>query len=388
MNKLNAEQLEIYYKKRQEFDKNKQVNDLSPCLAPYNNMYFTTEGRVAPCWLLVGHLDTWGPDKSIRDIWFGEKFSSYRKNLKNGIFESECRICKQKIEADTWPLALAYDSFSVKEYPTLLELELSNQCNLECVMCEGRLSSGIRKNRDKLPPLPMIYDSNFVDQLKEFIPHLEELRFNGGEPLAQKIVYDICMLVSDLNPKLKINIATNGTVFNKQVQNILNSCNVHFNISIDSLKKDNYESIRINGNFDELMENFQKFNNYCKNNDRQLSVMVNPMRNNWFEMANFVRFTNENKVFLWYNTIHHPEHLSIWNLSSYELHTIINTLKPQVDELRPSDYSNHVAHGNWEKLNHFVNNQLVNWHSKQIDREKKFIRIRPVWERKTDHKVL
>jgi len=380
MNKLTAKQVDAYNEKRQAFDHSRTVNTTSPCVAPYNNMYFTTEGRVAPCWLLVGHLDTWGPNRSIKDIWFGEKFTEYRNNLKNNIFNSECRVCKQKIEADTWPLALAYDGFGIKEYPTLLELELNNQCNLECVMCEGRLSSGIRKNRDKLPPLPLIYDDTFVEQLKEFIPHLEELRFNGGEPFAQKIVYDICMLVAELNPGLRINIATNGTVYNKQVRAILEKCNVSLNISIDSLEKDNYEAIRINGNFDDLMSNFEIFKKYCHTNNRGLSVMVNPMNNNWWEMANFVKFTTDNKVHLWYNTIHHPEHLSIWKLPSTDLSVIIQTLQPQLDELKPTDFSNHTAHGNWEKLDHFVNKQITNWYQKQLEREKekKVIDIIPI----------
>ena len=382
MNKLTPEQIALYNGKRKEFDQGRDINTISPCVAPYNNMYFTTEGYVAPCWLLVGKIDKWSTSRSIKDIWFGEKFTEYRNNLKEGIFNSDCRVCKQKIEADTWPLAMAYDGFSVKEYPTLLELELSNQCNLECIMCEGRLSSGIRKNREKLPPMPNVYDDSFVEQLKEFIPHLEELRFNGGEPFAQKIVYDICMLVAEINPGLRINIATNGTVYNKQVREILSKCNIHLNISIDSLDKDNYESIRINGNFDDLMENFQKFKKYCHENNRGLSVMVNPMNNNWWEMPNFVKFTNENKVNLWYNTIHHPEHLSIWKLPSKDISVILQTLEPQVTELKPIDYSNHVAFGNWEKLNHFVNKQISNWYTKQTTREqeinKKIIDIKPI----------
>ena len=370
MNKLTREEIEAYNNKRKQFDQGREINTISPCVAPYNNMYFTTEGHVAPCWLLVGKLEKWSPTRSIKDIWFGEKFTEYRNNLKEGLFNSECRVCKQKIEADTWPLAMAYDGFTVKEYPTLLELELSNQCNLECIMCEGRLSSGIRKNRDNLPPMPMVYDDSFIEQLKEFIPHLEELRFNGGEPFAQKIVYDICMLVAELNPTLRINIATNGTVYNKQVRSILDKCNIHLNISIDSLDKDNYESIRINGDFDELMENFQTFKNYCHDNNRGLSVMVNPMNNNWWEMPNFVKFTIENKVHLWYNTIHHPEHLSIWKLPSSDISVILQTLEPQVDELKPINTDNYVAYGNWEKLDHFVNKQIRNWYNKQTTREK------------------
>jgi radical SAM protein with 4Fe4S-binding SPASM domain len=382
MNKLTPDQIQLYNERRQEFDKSRTINTISPCIAPLNNMYFTVEGNVAPCWLLVGHVDKWSTTRSIKDIWLGEQFTKYRNNLAKGIFDSECRVCKQKIEADTWPLALAYDGFSVKQYPTLMELELSNQCNLECVMCDGRLSSGIRKNRDKLPPMQSAYDDSFVEQLKEFIPHLEELRFNGGEPFAQKIVYDICMLVAEINPGLRINIATNGTVYNKQVKAILEKCNISLNISIDSLDKENYESIRINGNFDDLMENFQTFNTYCKDNNRGLSVMVNPMRTNWWEMPNFVKFTTDNRVNLWYNTIHHPEHLSIWSLPSQDLNIILETLKPQVTELCPVNTENYVAQGNWEKLDHFVNKQISNWHSKQLLREqettKKVIGIKSI----------
>lgn len=373
MKQLTEQQIADYNNKRKQYDVTRQINMISPCIAPFNNMYFTTDGKVAPCWLLVGYADTWSNERSIHDIWTGEKFSKYREDLRNGIFNNACGVCKQKIEADTWPLAIAYDGFTVKKYPTLLELELSNQCNLECIMCEGRLSSGIRKNRDKLPPLPNIYDESFVEQLKEFIPHLEELRFNGGEPFAQKIVYDICMLAADLNPELKINIATNGTVYNKQVQAILEKCNIHLNISIDSLNKTNYEAIRINGNFDVLMENFKIFKKYCHNNSRVLTVMVNPMNNNWWEMPEFVKFTTSNQVHLWYNTIHHPSHLSIWSLSSSELKSIIDKLSPQVDELKPSDHHNYIALGNWEKLDHFVNKQLINWLNKQIQREKEVL---------------
>lgn len=371
MNKLTQDQILVYNGKRQEFDRSRTINTISPCIAPFNNMYFTVEGNVAPCWLLVGHVDKWSSTRSIKDIWTGYEFTQYRNNLVKGIFEKDCRVCKQKIEADTWPLAMAYDGFSIKEYPTLMELELSNQCNLECVMCDGRLSSGIRKNRDKLPPMQAVYDDSFVEQLREFIPHLEELRFNGGEPFAQKIVYDICMLVADINPKLRINIATNGTVHNKQVKKILEKCNIHLNISIDSLDKKNYELIRINGNFDDLMKNFQSFNKYCKDNNRSLSIMVNPMRNNWWEMPKFVEFTTENKVNLWYNTIHHPDHLSIWNLSAKDLNIILQILQPIVKELRPINTDNYVAQGNWEKLDHLVNKQITNWYAKQLLRESK-----------------
>lgn len=324
------------------------------CKAPVNNMYFTVHGTVAPCWLTVGAIDRWSPTHSISDIWFGEKYQKIRDNISNDIFKGKCSECKKDVDNGVWPLAKAYDQFTVKEYPSLMELELSNQCNLECVMCSGTLSSGIRKNRDKLPPLPQIYTDEFRQQLREFIPHLEELRFNGGEPFAQKIVLDICEDVAELNPGLKVNIATNGTVYNKRVQKILDICNIHINISIDSLLHDRYSEIRINGDLSVLMKNFEIFNKYCKDGNRDLSIMVNPMRQNWDEMVEFVKWTNKHHVKLWYNTIRYPADCAIWNLPSKKLKEIYTSLQAELDSIPMTSY-------NYDKADHLINRQIANW---------------------------
>ena len=66
--------------------------------------------------------------------------------------------------------------------------------------------------------------------------------------------------------------------------------NLHLNISIDSLIATRYEEIRINGNFNKLIKNTEIFADYCTKNNRELAIMVNPMRNNWEEIHNFVKF--------------------------------------------------------------------------------------------------
>ena len=326
----------------------------SACVAPFNNIYFAVKGQASPCWLSSGHLDKWSKNKSIKDIWIGENFQRYRDNLRLDIFEDKCKICKEDIDKGRWPLAKAYEKFSVDfEYPTLMELELSNVCNLECLMCSGNLSSGIRKNREKLPPLEIPYDDTFVEQLNEFIPHLEELRFNGGEPLLQDIVHKICHNVARINPKLKINIATNGTVFNKKVNKLLEECNIHLNISIDGFTQEVYEKIRVNASYFTLMKNFERFHAYCKRGNRELSVMVNPMRNNWWQMHEFVKFTHDYNVNLWYNTIRYPEHLALWNWKE-NLEEVYNKMKYYLNSMPPYRDKN--------KYEHLVNKQIKSWY--------------------------
>jgi radical SAM protein with 4Fe4S-binding SPASM domain len=330
----------------------KSYGAVAPCNAPFNNMYITLRGDVAPCWKLPGLCDKWSKDRSLMDIWKGEKFQTYRDALKQNKFLNRCQECKKEIDNDVWPLAKAYENFPVNTMPSLMEIELSNQCNLACIMCSGNLSSAIRKN-EGLPPLPQIFDDTFIEQMKEFIPHLTELRVNGGEPFAQKILLDLLDAVAEIKPDLRVNIATNGTVYNKRVQGILDKCNIHLNISIDSLIKERYEKIRLNSKFEVLMKNFEIFKSYCLNNNRKLSIMVNPMNNNWDEMIEFVKFTDVHNCNLWYNTILYPKHLSIKYLPGPEIAKIIEKLQEKLLEVK-NMRNYHVAE-------HLINDQFVNW---------------------------
>jgi MoaA/NifB/PqqE/SkfB family radical SAM enzyme len=67
------------------------------------------------------------------------------------------------------------------------------------------------------------------------------LRFNGGEPFLINWVFKIFEKVEKLNPKLKIVVATNGTVWNYKVKEWLAKLNIHINFSLDSLTPNIYE---------------------------------------------------------------------------------------------------------------------------------------------------
>ena len=73
------------YNQERDIQTGKSCYKFSPCIAPFNNMYFAVRGQVSPCWLSSGFLDKWSKEKSVRDIWFGEKFRQYRDNLKNNV---------------------------------------------------------------------------------------------------------------------------------------------------------------------------------------------------------------------------------------------------------------------------------------------------------------
>ncbi|MGN6692798.1 MAG: radical SAM protein, partial [Aquihabitans sp.] len=180
------------------------------CNAPSTNLYFSATGKVGPCWIQMD--EQWSRERSIRDIWNGPTFTGLRTSLAANELTGACGRCLGDIEAGVAPLAAVYDhDDEVIEWPTSLELELSNLCNFECVMCNGNLSSKIRRNREHLPPLVVPYDDSFVDQVTELIPTLQRVRFSGGEPLLHPILYKICDRIIELRPDLRIDVSTNGS---------------------------------------------------------------------------------------------------------------------------------------------------------------------------------
>lgn len=335
----------------------------SVCNAPSTNMYFCVDGQVAPCWLYYPmRPPRWGPDRSILDIWNGPEFTKVRRALADGRFLGRCGTCEHDILTGNRPLAAAYDNeHPIGAWPTMLELELSNQCNLECIMCSGRLSSKIRRNREGLPPLVGPYDDTFVDQVAELLPHLHELRFNGGEPLMQPIVHAIGERVGDVRPDLKVTIATNGTIINAKARRLLERCNIHVNISIDSLLPERYEAIRVHGDFRQLMVNFDEYRDYCHAGGRNLAVMVNPMRVNWDEMAHYVWWATEQGAHLWFNTIRYPADLALHNLPAGELAHIHDALAAEPLPEPADGPEGDLCRGNRGVFERFVHHQLATW---------------------------
>jgi len=341
------------------------------CKAPFNSMYFNVYGQCAPCWLTLTDSDTY-PEKSVREIWFGDKFNQLRKAIHEKNLDLKCQTCKKNIQQGNHISVLSrlYDyPYALAEYPAVMEFELSNRCNLECVMCKGDLSSTIRKNRDQLKPLPMRYDQTFVDQLEEFIPHLKEAKFLGGEPFLIEIYYSIWKKIAKLNPSLKITITTNGSVYNKRVESILSRLDCHLILSLDSIKKDTYENIRINGNLERVLYHFEHFRKYTSKRNNYLGISVNPLRKNWQELADFVNFCNDKDASIWFNTVIYPHDEALWTLPADDLQHIYNFLSGKT--ILPGNGQNKsLCEANKNKFKNLVEVQIKQWLAEAREREK------------------
>lgn len=304
------------------------------CHAPFTSVNFDQHGRARVCcynWRAV--LGRW-PDMSLEEIWNGAEATALRRSFIEGTESKGCDLCFEQLRArnfngarmhhfDQLSLVPAYRPELKPHAPRVIELELSNTCNLECVQCQAPWSSLIRKNRDHLPPMVIPYDDTFVDQLEPFLPSLVQARFLGGEPMLIHLYHRIWERIRAVNPGIVLSITTNGTVIPDRAFAALADLRSHICLSIDSLDPDNFARIRKNASLDVVLANFERWRRYTRERDTVLSLAVCPMTYNWRDLPAFLAFADRHEVPVSFNTVVRPWGASLANLRLEELDEVI-----------------------------------------------------------------
>ena len=248
-----------------------------------------------------------------------------------------CDVCLQQINNGNYDLVLArqYDQYAqyMGKYPVSFEFELSNTCNLDCIMCYDEFSTTVAKRHNSQYTQPFSpYDDEFIRQFEEFIPHLKEISFKGGEPFLIKVYMDIWQRIIDLNPAIMVRIITNTTAFNDKIKQMLLKSNFYLNVSIDSLIPERYEKIRRNARFDKTMENITQMLELNRQKGlAHMTIMVCFMTVNWDEMPSFIKFCNENDVAIMFLYITFRHFIFLLKIQDLKLSPIYTGLyRPQM----------------------------------------------------------
>jgi sulfatase maturation enzyme AslB (radical SAM superfamily) len=296
------------------------------CHAPFDSLRFTQGGKATACCFNGEHALGSYPNDSVNDIWFGKNAKELREYVSHNDLSLGCFHCKHQIENLEFGSVktLMYDHLPARShaYPIQMEFELHNTCNLECIMCNAQNSSSIRKNRDGLPKWESPYDDDFVDQLNEFIPYLTQASFVGGEPFLIDLYYRIWEKMAVSNRDVNLHVTTNGTILNDKVKRVLEKGKFNFSISIESIRPQTYEKVRVNGNCNSVLKNIDYFIDYCNKGGTRLEIWVCPIRQNWKEIPEIVEYFNDRGVKVNLHTVWFPPSLALWNLPLNDLHNI------------------------------------------------------------------
>jgi len=336
------------------------------CHAPYSNLYFTINGHITSCCYNRDFLLGVYPDVYPVSAWRGKEIQELRSAVSGYNLEKGCFQCKHWIESRNFEATGArfYDKLPGNcQYPVSLEFELSNSCNLECIMCNERYSSKIAESRKFLPKKVICYDDRFLDSLEDFIPHLKVVKFLGGEPFFIDIYHLIWERIIAINPRCVIDVQTNATILNDRVRSLLQQGVFQIGVSIDSLKKEVFEMIRKGANLSVVLSNIEYFKSYCEKKGTFFHISFCPMRVNWQEIPQMIEFANKMNAFIYFNTVLEPKEMALWSLPLAELKEIIHYL-----ENIPVKSRSLISDRNKKHLKSFMD-QLRSWYEASLLRE-------------------
>lgn len=157
------------------------------------------------------------------------------------------------------------------DYPRYVEVETVNACNARCPMCtiDGWDRSA-----------PTMKDDLFAKIAEDLIAHADVIKrvslYRNGEPLLDKKIATRIATLKQGGIR-QVSISTNVSLLSESKARELLEAGLDVIImSIDSLKKDVYESIRVRLNFEEVMANALRF--------AEMRDRINPKTQIWIRM--------------------------------------------------------------------------------------------------------
>lgn len=313
----------------------------SDTLCPYPWMHLSVMpmGEVRPCCIsndIVGHVN----DQSLSDIFYSPDMEQLRVSLLEGERPDGCSNCwtseSQNITSSRQRV-LRY--FSQKEFYskwidqpqiTSLDLRPSNVCNFKCRVCSPTHSSlhnaeqlALTTDPEKIIDLKSIsakgkwFDNNkeFIDQITNLLPALENIELFGGEPFLLKQLSTVLQKAAECGhaEHIRLHFNTNGSKFPSswmpyfQKFQLVDIC-----FSIDNIgAKFEYER---GGSWDEISHNIDLFRQ--ENNINFIfSVMPTVNIQNVLYLDELFTWAETNGHTIQLNMLEYPKHLNIDNMT-------------------------------------------------------------------------
>ncbi len=317
----------------------------SACLAPSLNLYFFPDGQVRPCCRHAEPLGTIGHDRLI-DIWRGQARAQMVESLGRGEYVGGCGGCGIEVEIEGRSAAYpaSFDQFGDElidgEWPLRMEFNLSSVCNLQCIQCNGDLSSSIRLHREGRAPMANPYDDRFFEDLEAFIPHLKWAQFAGGEPFLAPESFRVWEMVERLNPSLACNVVTNATQWNRRVRDVVERVPMGFVFSLDAVSKELYESIRVGADFDSVMANVEHLRAVAAEHGTTCSINFCLMAQNYRGFGDVLLFAEERGMKVDVSVVRDPPSASLASLDETGRRAAHEYLVTETNRVLPSLHLN------------------------------------------------
>lgn len=322
----------------------------SACYAPHSSMYLDQFGKVRACCQNGGFYLGDVTSQSLRAIWESSAAESMRSALERDDYSAGCDFCEWQTREGNSDIVFARNFDELKpserrpDFPRQMEFALTNTCNLQCAMCNGNWSSAIRSRREGRAPLESVYGESFYEELAEFLPHLDDARFLGGEPFLGSEPLRVMEMIAELPKRPRVTITTNGTVFTPRVERILELLEPEVVVSIDGASPATFDRIRVGARFDDVLDNLDRFRSVL--GSQKVSVTHCLMPDNWHEFADLLLLAEDRDLTVGVNVVRFPPERSLYHLSADELGRVVDRLRstePALTGPRRDTWDGHVG---------------------------------------------
>jgi len=190
------------------------------CMLPWVHMSVMTDGRTLPCCVADWEKPLGSLRKAtLRELWNSKDMRQMRRNMLGERQSPQCRFC-YKIEKGGFPSLRQYaNNRFARHFPIVrttrpdgslekmrlpfMDIRFSNTCNFKCRICSPTISSAWHEDAKALwkgysaPKVltPTKDPEELWRQIEPLIPDLEEINFDGGEPLLSDEHYRILDLL-------------------------------------------------------------------------------------------------------------------------------------------------------------------------------------------------
>ena len=236
---------------------------MTSCSEPYKQIHFDSKGNLGPCCQYVGDRpDTENFEDYLNSDWLAE----LKQKLDSGERVSGCDFCWKQEDKGAKSMRQKRNAYYEGKPNKGIEhimITFGNQCNTACRICNVSRSSLIEKQYKAMTDSvndPNLYKlmtkkhawtktktwyRNIVNDIVDRSDTIRKLEISGGEPFIN-VHFDrmIDALIASGKQLPGLNITTNGSFTEKQIQKLEAFDHLHINYSIDGSGKEFYEYLR------------------------------------------------------------------------------------------------------------------------------------------------
>ena len=313
------------------------------CAAPWISISTDVNGSIRPCCRYeqperqTKYKMPWMKDGTLDQLYNGPEMKALRHAFLNGEEPEECGWCWNEEAVGVLSFREKYNNTWNLDYdlenplPQLLDLKLSNICNLKCRMCGPQASSSIAKELNILNPYHLenkiIATDNESIFFEEILPNLKYLELTGGEPFYspenKKLIKAVASTKYAKNIFLKI--TTNGMFKDMSLlDSMKNFKRVDIVFSVDDIGprleyargNSSWEIIKNNIFF--ISKNYQKFNTLIYRTINNFNIYYLDELDTWC-IDNQIKVEN--------GLLHEAKYLSIQYLPEFAKEEVVEKFK-------------------------------------------------------------